>query len=212
MSLARGRREVVTDDSVGDIGADGETSSEPEVAQVVCGRSEVPVASGVATPRPVLDTEHDEAGNGWLASLVVAVEHVDSDAPRSVERLSHGCVQGCSGIAQGGLPEPHPTGADQEVSLLWRKRRHAWRLVPPTMSSGPLGILSDFPGGVGLKVVSAEHGDTRSEIAKRDGEVNRLGGSLDERLSGRERKDHPIRELHLGCRVLWPRGAEDWTL
>jgi hypothetical protein len=125
------------------------------------------VASGVAAPRSTLVTEHDEPSNGWLAPLVVAVEHVDRDTPCRVERLSNGCVQGCTGVAQSGLPEPDATGANQEISLLWSKRRHPWRRVAPMVPGSPLGVLSDLPGWIGLKMVGAEHGDARSEIAQR---------------------------------------------
>ena len=179
----------------------------PRLAQIVCDRSKTPVASGVAAPRSTLVIEHDEPGNGRLASLMVAVEHVDGDASRRVDRLGNSFVQGCTGVAQGGLPEPDPTGADQKISLLRSKRRHRWRPVARRCRAAPWGSSATSRAGSARRWC-AEHGDARSEIAQRDGEVNGPTGSLDERPSGHERKDPSVRELHLGCRIIWPGRGE----
>jgi hypothetical protein len=77
----------------------GSRSYEPELAQFVGDGSEVPVAGGVAAPGPTLVTEQDEPGDGWLASFVVAIEDVDSDATRRVERLDGGGMEACFGVA-----------------------------------------------------------------------------------------------------------------
>ena len=180
--------------------------------QFVGDAAKVPVAGGVAAPGAIFVTQQDQPGDRWLASFVVAVEDVDGDATRGVERLGSGGVKGRFGVAESGLPEPDPAGADEQVSLLRSERRHARQRVAPAVPSCPLGIPGDDAGRFGLEVVGPQHRDARSEIAQRDCEVDGPARSLGERPSGGQDEDLPVRELHLGWRIVGPGGREHWAL
>ena len=181
---------------------------EPEVSEFGCGGPEVPVPGGVAPPRPNLIREQNEPCDRWLTSLVVAVKDVDCDSPGGIEGLGGSGVEGKIRVTQSGLPEADSPGADVQVSLLWSERSQARRRVTPEVASGPLGVLGDAVSWFGLEMVCAKHSDTCSEVAERNGEVDRPPRLFNQWSSGIKSENPPIPRIAPGLgghRVQWGR-------
>jgi hypothetical protein len=112
------------------------------------------------------------------------------------------------GIPQCRLPEAAIVGRDVEVALLRREGSHVGSLVAAAMSRRPERIACDLIGAIRLEQVAAQHGDTRSEVAQWDREVDDLALAVKHRAASSDVEDAAVGELHLLGGIVPPGGHE----